>query len=100
MKGIYIFLADGFEDIEALATNDIPQSRLCYELIGVGRTIRIFLPKVTISVDDCLPFLADTDHMARRERCSHLPVACPGQKLGENKVLIKLMQDHYDAGGT
>ena len=27
-------------------------------------------------------------------------MACPGQKLGENKALIKLMQDHYDAGGT
>lgn len=23
MKGVYIFLADGFEDVEALATNDV-----------------------------------------------------------------------------
>lgn len=104
MKGIYIFLADGFEDIEALATNDIlRRAALRCELIGVQEEPFVSSShKVTISVDDCLPFLADTDHSGTTEKDVLIfPGGMPGsKKLGENKVLIKLMQDHYDAGGT
>jgi len=97
-------LADGFEDIEALATNDLlRRAGLRCELIGVQEEPFISSShKVTISVDDCLPFLAKADHSGTTEKDILIfPGGMPGAKtLGSNKALIKLMQDHYDAGGS
>ena len=37
MKGIHIFLADGFEDVEALGTNDVlRRAGLRSTLVGIG----------------------------------------------------------------
>ena len=82
MKGIYIFLADGFEDIEALATNDIlRRAALRCELIGVQEEPFVSSShKVTISVDDCLPFWQTQTIAVRRKRCSHLSGGMPGSK--------------------
>lgn len=104
MKGIYIFLADGFEDIEALATNDIlRRAGLRCELISVREEPFVSSShKVTIGVDDCLPFLETTNHSGTTEQDVLIfPGGMPGSKnLAANKALIALMQAHYDAGGT
>ncbi len=103
MKGIYIFLADGFEDVEALGTNDVlRRAGLRSELVCIKEEPFVQSSHgITIGVDDCLPFL-DTDHAGTTEKDVLIfPGGMPGSKsLAACKPLIKLMQDHYDAGGT
>lgn len=103
MKGIYIFLADGFEDIEALATNDIlRRAGLRSSLIGISDEPFVTSSHgVTVGVDDCLPFL-EADHEGTTEDDIFIfPGGMPGSmNLSRCKPLIELMQAHYDAGGT
>ena len=103
MKGIYIFLADGFEDVEALGTNDVlRRAGLRSQLVGIGEDpFAQSSHGVMVGVDDCLPFM-DTDHAGTTEKDVLIfPGGMPGSKsLAECKPLIKLMQAHYDAGGT
>lgn len=103
MKGVYIFLADGFEDVEALGTNDVlRRAGLQSQLIGVGEDpFATSSHGVTISVDGCLPYM-DIDHKGTTEKDILIfPGGMPGSKtLAANKALIKLMQEHYDAGGS
>ncbi len=104
MKGIYIFLADGFEDVEALGTNDVlRRAGLRSELVSIAEEPFVCSShRVTVSVDDCLPFMQDTDHAGTTERDVLIfPGGMPGSKsLAACKPLIRLMQEHYDAGGT
>lgn len=103
MKGVYIFLADGFEDVEALGTNDVlRRAGLQSQLIGVGEDpFATSSHGVTVSVDGCLPYM-DIDHKGTTEKDILIfPGGMPGSKtLAANKALIKLMQEHYDAGGS
>ena len=103
MKGIYIFLADGFEDVEALGTNDVlRRAGLRSQLVGIGEDpFAQSSHGVMVGVDDCLPFM-DIDHAGTTERDVLIfPGGMPGSKsLAACKPLIKLMQAHYDAGGT
>ena len=104
MKGIYIFLADGFEDVEALGTNDVlRRAGLRSELVSIQEEPFVSSShRVTVSVDDCLPFMQDADHSGTTEKDVLIfPGGMPGSKsLAACKPLIKLMQAHYDAGGT
>jgi len=103
MKGIYIFLADGFEDVEALGTNDVlRRAGLRSELVCIKEEPFVQSSHgITVSVDDCLPYFR-ADHEGTTEKDVLIfPGGMPGSKsLAECKPLIKLMQDHYDAGGT
>lgn len=103
MKGVYIFLADGFEDVEALGTNDVlRRAGLQSQLIGVGEDpFATSSHGVTVSVDGCLPYM-DINHKGTSEKDILIfPGGMPGSKtLAACKPLIKLMQDHYDAGGS
>lgn len=103
MKGINIFLADGFEDIEALGTNDVlRRAGLRCELVGIREEPFVSSAhRVTIGVDDCLPFL-HPDHEGTGEKDVMIfPGGMPGSKsLAECKPLIEMMQAHYDAGGS
>ena len=103
MKGVYIFLADGFEDVEALGTNDVlRRAGLQSQLIGVGEDpFATSSHGVTVSVDGCLPYM-DVKHAGTTEKDILIfPGGMPGSKtLAANKALIKLMQEHYDAGGS
>ena len=104
MKGIYIFLTDGFEDIEALGTNDVlRRAGLRAELVGIKEDPVVSSShRVTIGVDDCLPFLSDINHSGTTGNDVLIfPGGMPGSKtLAACKPLIRLMQDHYNAGGT
>ncbi len=103
MKGIYIFLADGFEDVEALGTNDVlRRAGLRSTLVGIGEDpFAQSSHGVMVGVDENLPYM-DVDHAGTTEKDVLIfPGGMPGSKsLAACKPLIKLMQAHYDAGGT
>ncbi|MBQ6015510.1 MAG: DJ-1/PfpI family protein [Bacteroidales bacterium] len=103
MKGIYIFLADGFEDVEALGTNDVlRRAGLRSTLVGIGEDpFAQSSHGVMVGVDENLPYM-EIDHAGTTEKDVLIfPGGMPGSKsLAECKPLIKLMQAHYDAGGT
>lgn len=96
MKKFYIFLAEGFEDIEALGAVDVLR--------------RAALPVVTVSVTGNLcvhtchhvPVLADVLF----ENCDfsdaallYLPGGLPGAtNLAEHEGLREVIQHHYEAG--
>ena len=103
MEGVYIFLADGFEDVEALGTNDVlRRAGLQSQLIGVAEEpFATSSHGVTVSVDACLSYM-DINHKGTTEKDILIfPGGMPGSKtLAACKPLIKLMQEHYDAGGS
>ena len=103
MKGIYIFLADGFEDVEALGTNDVlRRAGLHSKLVGIGEDpVAQSSHGVMVGVDENLPYL-DIDHSGTTEKDVLIfPGGMPGSKsLAACKPLIKLMQEHYETGGT
>lgn len=103
MKGIYIFLADGFEDVEALGTNDVlRRAGLMTTLVGIGEEpFAQTSHGVLVGVEANLPFM-EIDHEGTTEKDVLIfPGGMPGSKsLAACKPLVELMQEHYDAGGT
>jgi len=103
MKGVNIFLADGFEDIEALGTYDV----LCRGgvrpvLVGIGDDpFAASSHKVTVGIDS---FLSDMDLShdgTTKDDVMIFPGGMPGSRsLASCKDLIGAMKDHYAAGGT
>lgn len=103
MKGVNIFLADGFEDIEALATNDVlRRGGVKVNLVAISDDPFVVSSRgVTIGVEEFLPEMeishAGTDH----RDVMIFPGGMPGSKnLAACKPLIKAMKEHYAAGGT
>lgn len=103
MIGVNIFLADGFEDIEALATNDV----LCRG--GVETTLLSISDNPFVMSSHGIAVGADfflkdieTDHYGTSSKDVMIfPGGMPGSKnLAESKELISLAQAHYDAGGS
>ena len=97
MEGVYIFLADGFEDMEAIATRDV--------LLRGGVDVRT----VSISED---PFVTSSHgitvsvDLTRDDFDDDLPAAMifpggmPGSKnLAADKALMALMRKCYAGGG-
>lgn len=103
MKGINIFLADGFEDIEALATNDVlRRGGLKVNLVCIGDDPFVVSSHgVTFGAE---AFLDDFD--GNHSGTNHndfmiFPGGMPGTKnLAACKPLIKAMKEHYAAGGS
>ncbi|MBR5924288.1 MAG: DJ-1/PfpI family protein, partial [Bacteroidales bacterium] len=103
MKGIYIFLADGFEDVEALGTNDVlRRAGLRSTLVGIGEEpFAQSSHGVMVGVDDNLPYMGISHEGTTEKDVLIFPGGMPGSKsLAACKPLIKIMQEHYDAGGT
>ena len=103
MKGVNIFLADGFEDVEALATNDVLR-RGGVDTTLVALTDDPFVESshgVTVGVNALLPEF-EADHAGTTaEDVMIFPGGMPGSKgLASCTPLIKLMREHYAAGGT
>ncbi|MBQ0077578.1 MAG: DJ-1/PfpI family protein [Bacteroidales bacterium] len=103
MKGINIFLADGFEDIEALAVNDaLRRAGLKVRLVAISdEPFVVTSRRVTIGVEE---FLADLDLSARGTDHNDVMIFPGGldgsRNLAACKPLIKAMKEHYAAGGT
>lgn len=103
MKGVNIFLADGFEDIEALGTNDVlrrggVQTRL------ISITDDPFVQSshgITVGVDEFLPEMEISHAGTEAGDVMIFPGGMPGSRsLAACKPLIKAMKEHYAAGGT
>ena len=100
MNTAYIFLAEGFETVEALGTADVLR-RGGVETVLVATGDEPFVTssqRVTVGIDMMLGEVLygtvdDTDVMV-------FPGGMPGTKnLAANKPLMKLMVEHYKAGG-
>lgn len=97
MDTAYIFLADGFEDIEALATRDVlVRAGVRVMLTGIGDDpFVVSSHRLTVSVDTVLDAIKPdvSDVLV-------FPGGMPGSRhLAEDKQLIALMKSHYAAGG-
>lgn len=97
MKKTYLFLADGFEDIEALAVVDILR-RGGVEVQTVSITDGLEVKSahgVTVKADTLLK-----EVLSDKAECLVFPGGMPGaENLGNCKPLIEWMQTHYEAEG-
>ena len=103
MKGVYIFLADGFEDMEALGTLDVlRRGGIPAKTVSVTGGLAVESSRgVTIFVDELLENLPDLGITSGPEDVMIFPGGMPGSKtLASHRELISLMRDHYEAGGT
>lgn len=103
MKGINIFLADGFEDIEALAVNDaLRRAGLSPNLVSVSGEPFVtsshgVAVKADIGIDDCDLSACGTC----RNDVMIFPGGMPGSRnLASCAPLIEVLKAHYDAGGS
>jgi len=103
MKGVNIFLADGFEDVEALATNDV--------LRRGGIDVNIISIYDETSVESSHGITVEADLMLENVNLGAagttqsdvmiFPGGMPGTRnLAACEPLIEAMKAHYAAGGT
>lgn len=104
MKGINIFLADGFEDIEALAVNDVlRRGGLRPTLVSISDDPFVASSHgVTVGIEAFLPDLLDEGHDGTDSADFMIfPGGMPGSSnLASCKPLIDAMNAHYAAGGS
>ena len=97
MEGVYIFLADGFEDMEAIATRDV-LLRGGVDVQTVSITDEPFVTSshgLTVSVD-----LTRDDFDDDAPAVMVFPGGMPGSKnLAADKALMALMRRCYAGGG-
>ena len=105
MKGVALFLADGFEDMEALATLDVLRRggvEVSTVSIAAGRSVTSS-HGVTVVADRLFrDWLADADRDGTdRSDLMIFPGGMPGTRhLAEHEALMTLMKNHYDEGGA
>ena len=103
MKGINIFLAEGFEDIEALAPCDIlRRAGLPARLVSISGKREVRSAHGVGFVADCLLSELESGAGGVCERDFMIfPGGMPGARyLSECEPLMAAMQAHYDAGGN
>ena len=105
MKGSYVFLADGFEEIEALATVDIlRRAGIDAETVSIDEEGFVSgAHGITVTVDRIWPeLLADLRlEDTEKEDLMVFPGGMPGAKnLSEQPDLMAIAQRHFDEGGT
>lgn len=105
MKGVTIFLAEGFEDVEALATCDVlRRGGVDVRLVSVTEDPFVVSSHgVAVGVDDTIDsFLPYADMLGTDEKDVMIfPGGMPGTKnLAREESLMAMMQQHYDDGGT
>jgi len=104
MKGINIFLADGFEDIEALGTCDVlRRGGLKVNLVGIADDPFVVSSHgVTVGPDFSLSeLLEEGPDSADARDFMIFPGGMPGSmSLAGCKPLIRAMKEHYGRGGS
>lgn len=105
MKGVFIFLAEGFEDVEALATSDVlRRGGVPVQLISVtDDPFVVSSHRVAVGVDNSFDFfMSELELSGTSDKDVMIfPGGMPGTKnLAGNEQLMALMQQHYDDGGT
>ncbi|MBR4756511.1 MAG: DJ-1/PfpI family protein [Bacteroidales bacterium] len=100
MKGVYVFLAEGFEEIEALTTVDILRRG------GVpARTVSI-TPERTVTGAHGVPVCADLtrpefDSISGAAEALVFPGGMPGTRnLASDAALMERMKEHFAHGGV
>lgn len=103
MKGINIFLADGFEDIEALAVNDVlRRGGLRPTLVSISDDPFVTSSHgVTVGAEAFLSDLDEGHDGTGSDDFMIFPGGMPGSSnLASCKPLIDAMNAHYVAGGS
>ena len=103
MKGVNIFLADGFEDTEALAANDVlRRAGIRTNLIAISDDPFVVSSHgITVGVEEFLSDAAMSAGGTPLRDVMVFPGGMPGTKnLAACKPLVKAMKAHYAAGGT
>lgn len=103
MKGVNIFLADGFEDVEALATNDVlRRGGVDTRLVALTDDPQIESSHgIVVTAEAFLPELEANHAGTTAEDVMIFPGGMPGSKhLAACAPLIELMRAHYAAGGS
>ena len=102
MKGVYLFLADGFEDIEALGTRDIlKRAGIDVQLVGITDDPFVVSSHGLMVGIDCHLYDMVESFGATERDVMIFPGGMPGARhLGNCKRLIEWMKDHYGDGGT
>lgn len=94
--GAYLFLAEGFEEMEALAVVDVlRRGEVEISLVSVTNNREVTSShKVIVRTDLILE-----EVNAEEAECLIFPGGMPGaQNLGDCKALMELLQQHYDKG--
>ena len=105
MKGVFVFLADGFEEIEALATVDILR-RGGVDVMTVSNDTEGFVTgshDLTVCPDMTFDHFMAELRMGGTTKADVLifPGGLPGaQNLADNETLISVMNRHWEDGGT
>jgi len=103
MKGVHLFLADGFEDVEALGTCDVlRRGGVNVRLVSLSRGLAVRSSHgVIVCADERFEDLSPDDGSASAADVMIFPGGMPGSRnLAACRPLIERMQTHYDAGGT
>lgn len=103
MKSINIFLADGFEDIEALGPLDVlRRGGVKVNLISIfDEPFVTSSHGVTLGIDNFFNEMEIRHEGTDLRDVMILPGGMPGSRnLAACKPLIKALKEHYDAGGT
>ena len=97
MEGVYIFLADGFEDMEAIATRDVLlRGGVDVQTVSINEDPFVTSSHgITVSVD-----LTRDDFDDDQPAVMIFPGGMPGSKnLAADKALMALMRKCYEHGG-
>lgn len=103
MKGVNIFLADGFEDVEALATNDVlRRGGVATRLVALTDDPQVESSHgILVTADAFLPELDTRHEGTTADDVMIFPGGMPGSRhLAACTPLVRLMHEHYAAGGT
>ena len=96
MKKTFLFLAEGFEEVEAVATVDVlRRGGVELQTVAVGGERQVKGAHGVPVIAD----LALDELVAEEAECLIFPGGMPGaQNLADHRALLELMQRHYDAG--
>jgi 4-methyl-5(b-hydroxyethyl)-thiazole monophosphate biosynthesis len=102
MKGVHVFLADGFEDMEALGTRDV-LLRGGIDVRTVSITEEYLVESshgLAVSVDTNWDDLEVTEPGTGRDDVMIFPGGMPGSRnLAQHAELMEILQDHWARGG-
>lgn len=102
MNSAYIFLADGFEETEALATADVlRRGGVPVQLVSVSGQFQVTGSHgIRVVADTTFNlFCAEAEELDTSDALI-FPGGLPGAKnLAENEELMELMKEHYAHGG-
>lgn len=103
MKGVYIFLAPGFEDVEALCTRDIlVRGGVDARLVSITDDLTVESARGLVVLADMSIFdLESSVEETVRQDVMIFPGGMPGAKnLGDCEPLVEMMNEHYSRGGS